>query len=109
MLPTPIIFRGDYHSLESPKPLVKAKVPPSGSVAPLPVASGLFFKKQSNIKTKEVGMRDDTYEKIRYWNLYREAIEAFVKAIEENKNGTVIHSLERLVKIRERDLDEVTR
>lgn len=51
----------------------------------------------------------DNTEKIRYWNLYREAIEAFVKAIEENKNGTVIHSLERLVKIRERDLDEVTR
>ncbi len=43
----------------------------------------------------------------RYWNLYREAIEAFVKAQEDNKNGTLIHSLERVVRIRERDLDQI--
>ena len=43
----------------------------------------------------------------RYWNLYREAIEAFTKAIEDNQNGTLIHSLERVVRIRERDLDRV--
>jgi hypothetical protein len=49
----------------------------------------------------------DPLLKNRYWNLYREAIEAFVKAVEENKNGTVIHSLERVIKIRERDLDQV--
>ncbi len=45
--------------------------------------------------------------KHRYWTLYREAIEAFVKALDENQNGTLIHSLERLVRIRERDLDQI--
>lgn len=49
---------------------------------------------------------DEKLLKIRYWTLYREAIEAFVKALDENKNGIVIHSLERVIKIRERDLDQ---
>ncbi len=48
----------------------------------------------------------DQMLKSRYWNLYREAIEAFVKALEENQNGTLIHSLERVIRIRERDLDQ---
>ncbi len=42
----------------------------------------------------------------RYRDLYREAIEAFVKAQNENQNGTLIHSLERVIRIRERDLDQ---
>ncbi len=48
----------------------------------------------------------DRMQQSRIWNAYREAIEAFNKAAEENKNGTLIHSLERIVRIRERDLDQ---
>lgn len=48
----------------------------------------------------------ESQQKSRYWNLYREAIEAFVKAVDENKNGIMIHSLERVVRIRERDLED---
>jgi len=42
----------------------------------------------------------------RYWELYREAIESFVKAVDKNENGIIIHALERVIKIRERDLDQ---
>jgi hypothetical protein len=50
---------------------------------------------------------EDQLIQLRYWNLYREAIEKYVKAVEENENGLTIHALAHIVRIRERDLDQM--
>lgn len=41
----------------------------------------------------------------RYWQALRDAIENYVKAVEKNENGTLIHCLARVVKLRESELD----
>jgi hypothetical protein len=41
----------------------------------------------------------------RYWTAFRHAIENYVKACDENKNGTLIHCLAQVVRLRESELD----
>ena len=52
-------------------------------------------------------MEDKKYFGRRAWEAYRDAVEAFVKAVEENRNGHRIHCLAQLVRIREKDLDAI--
>lgn len=42
----------------------------------------------------------------RYWQALRHAVENYVAAAEENKNGQLIHCLARVVRLRESELDQ---
>lgn len=41
----------------------------------------------------------------RYWQAFRTAIENYVEAVNRNENGTLIHCLAKVVKLRESELD----
>ena len=51
------------------------------------------------MNAKEIGMR--------YWQAFRHAIENYVAAVERNENGTLIHCLAKVVKLRESELDKI--
>lgn len=42
----------------------------------------------------------------RYWLAFRHAIENYVAAVEQNENGTLIHCLARVVRLRESELEQ---